>query len=478
MSISSRTYASQDNIPLRPNVLIVLCDDLGYGDLACYGHPEIKTPNLDRFAKEGLRLTSCYASHANCSPSRAGLMTGRTPFRAGIHNWIPYLSPMHLRSHEITIATVLQQADYETCHVGKWHLNGWFNLPGQPQPIDHGFDHWCSTQNNALPDHREPYNFVRNGVPLGPQQGYSSEIVATESIRWLRDGRDPGKQFFLFVCFHEPHEPIATRPRYAEMYMSSDDPSRSNYFGNVTQMDVAFGRIMRELDRTGLDDNTFVFFTSDNGPARTGYHNVGSSGPLREFKGHMYEGGLRVPGIVRWPGHIAPGSDSDEPVCGVDILPTICEIAGIAPPTERSLDGTSIVSLFTEKSIERSIPLYWQFNGSSSAPKVALRKGDWKILAMLDTEPKDRAGITDEDSRGIKSAKITGYELYNLRNDIGETTDLAASEPDKLRELKHELDKKYDEVREETPTWPAWIFARYEGQRIRWPEYRAKPREK
>jgi arylsulfatase A len=201
----------------RPNFVIVLADDLGYGDVACYGNAAIKTPHLDRFAKEGLRLTSCYAGHANCSPSRAALMTGRTPTRAGIYSAIPMLSPMHLRTNEITVATLLRGAGYATAHVGKWHLNGMFNLPGQPQPSDHGFEHWFSTQNNALPNHRNPYNFVRNGIPVGTITGYASQIVADEAIRWLREGRDRAKPFFLHVCLHEPHEPIATDKRFADL---------------------------------------------------------------------------------------------------------------------------------------------------------------------------------------------------------------------------------------------------------------------
>ncbi len=158
----------------RPNIVLVLADDLGYGDLACYGAKDVQTPNLDRFAAEGLRLTSCYAGHANCSPSRTALMTGRTPTRVGVRNWIPQDSPVHLRRSEITIATLLKRAGYATCHVGKWHLNGEFNKPTQPQPGDHGFDHWFSTQNNAVPNHRNPDNFVRNGKPVGKLEGYSA----------------------------------------------------------------------------------------------------------------------------------------------------------------------------------------------------------------------------------------------------------------------------------------------------------------
>ncbi|MBW3600736.1 MAG: sulfatase-like hydrolase/transferase, partial [Planctomycetes bacterium] len=329
-----------------PNFLVVLADDLGFGDLGCYGHPVIQTPNLDRFAAEGLRLTDCYAASANCSPARTGLMTGRTPYRCGIHNWIPMFSPMHVRAEEVTIATLLRRAGYKTCHVGKWHLNGRFNLPGQPQPNDHGFDHWFSTQNNALPSHRDPDNFVRNAEPVGRLEGYSAPLVAAEAIRWLREVRDPEKPFFLFVCFHEPHEPIATDARFAALYPSPDDPTLSAHHGNVTQMDDAFGRLMTAIDELGLRDDTLAFFTSDNGPAITRAHPHGSAGPLREKKGHVYEGGIRVPGLLRWPGKTKAGSESSEPVSGVDLLPTLCEIAGIRPPADRNLDGASFLPIF------------------------------------------------------------------------------------------------------------------------------------
>ena len=191
----------------KTNFLIILAADLGYGDVGCFGNRTIKTPNLDRLASQGIRLTSCYAAAPVCSPSRAGLLTGRTPSRVGVYDWIPAGHPMHLPRNEITVATLLQQAGYATCHVGKWHCNGEFNSPEQPQPGDHGFDHWFSTQNNAAPTHHNPVNFVRNGVPVGRLEGYSSHIVAGEAIHWLKDLRDPAKPFFLYVCFHEPHEP-------------------------------------------------------------------------------------------------------------------------------------------------------------------------------------------------------------------------------------------------------------------------------
>jgi arylsulfatase A len=458
----------------RPNIVLVLADDLGYGDLACYGAKDLQTPNLNRFAAEGLRLTSCYAGHGNCSPSRTALMTGRTPTRVGVRNWIPQDSPVHVRKSEITIATLLKRAGYATCHSGKWHMNGQFNEATQPQPGDHGFDHWFSTQNNALPSHRNPDNFVRNGKPVGKLEGYSSHLVVDEAVRWLSAGRDKAKPFFLYVCFHEPHEPIASDPKYTKLY-PSEDPSYSAHHGNITQMDDAFGRLMRTLDEQGLRDNTFVLFTSDNGPAITPGHPHGSSGPLRDKKGSLFEGGIRVPGIVRWPGNVKAGSESAEPICGVDFLPTACAIAGIAPPKDRALDGTSFLPVLAGEKIERSTPLYWHFNRAAGAPKVAMRVGDWKILATLDKPAPPRGNnITDEEERDFKEAKLAEFSLYNLKDDIGEKRDLAASESAKLAEMKALLQKKYDEVRSESPTWPAWKFTNAEGPRIQRPDYGKK----
>ena len=468
----------------KPNLVVVLCDDLGYGDLACYGHTVIKTPNIDRLADEGLRLTNCYSAAPNCSPARTGLMTGRTPYRVGVHNWIPMFSPMHVSDKEITVATLLRRAGYETCQAGKWHLGGRFNLSGQPQPNDHGFDHWFATQNNALPSHKDPDNFIRNGQAVGPLTGYSAQLVADEAIHWLNEGRHKSKPFFMYVCFHEPHEPIATDPEFSGMYPSPDDPSLSEHHGNVTQMDAAFGRLSKCLDDLGLRDNTLLFFTSDNGPAITSWHPHGSTGPLREKKGHVYEGGIRVPGIIRWPGHTKPGTESDEPVCGVDVLPTLCAVAGVPVPDDRAIDGTSFLPILEGKSIDRKTPLYWHFNYASSAPKVAMRVGDWKILAMMDQpQMKPTAGITEERQKWIKTAKLTTFELYNLREDIGETTDLAEKEPQRLAAMSARLRKLYREVCEESPVWPEWEWAKYEGGRIKaareagiWPTWK-KPKK-
>ena len=460
------THLTQAQIN-RPNILVVLCDDLGYGDLACYGHPKLQTPNIDKFAAEGLKFTDCYAASANCSPARTGLMTGRTPYRVGIHNWIPMFSPMHVSSREITIATLLQNSGYETCHVGKWHLNGRFNLKGQPQPDDHGFGHWFSTQNNCLPDHRFPWNFVRNGQPVGAIQNYASQIVTDEAIDWLSDLRDKSKPFFIYCCYHEPHEPIASAKKFRDLY-PSDDPSFSRHHGNVTQMDDAFGRLLASLDEQGLRENTLIFFTSDNGPAITNKHPHGSAGPLRDKKGTMYEGGIRVPGILQWPGKITPGAVSHEPICGTDVLPTLCEVAGLEIPQDRKIDGTSFLPALSGQPIDRKVPLYWQFNRANTEVKVVLRKGDWKILATLTGPEWSRGGdIQLADQLAMKQAELDRFELYNLKDDLAEEHDLSETNLEKLAELKPLLEAMYHDVRDESPIWPEWEFAKYEGMKIR-----------
>ena len=469
--------AQSDRQTSRPNILIVLADDLGYGDIGCYGHPKIKTPHLDRFAASGLKLTDCYAAHPNCSPARTGLMTGRTPFRVGVFNWIPMYSPVHVPRSEITVATLLRNAGYDTCHVGKWHLNGDFNMPSQPQPWDHGFNHWFSVQNNALPNHRNPNNFVRNGKPIGPLQGYSAELVSAEAEDWLEHKRDKSKPFFLFACFHEPHEPIASAKRFTDLY-PSDDPSYSAHHGNISQLDEGFGRVIGALDRLKLRDDTFVFFTSDNGPAITSIHPHGSSGPLRSKKGYVYEGGIRVPGLLQWPGHVTAGV-TDIPVSGIDVLPTLCELAGVPLPNNVTLDGASFLPVLRREPIDRTKPLYWQFNRTRGEVKVAIRDGDWKLLARLDKPgPTSGGGIDKGEIELIKTSELTGFELYNVKVDIAESRELSKSEPSVFERMQRQMTEIYHDVRDEVPTWPTWEWAKYESGKIVWPEYRGRKLKK
>jgi arylsulfatase A len=276
------------------------------------------------------------------------------------------------------------------------------------------------------------------------------------------------------VCFHEPHEPIATQDDHSKLYPSAD-PSYSAYYGNITQLDAGFGELMHALDELKLHDNTLVFFTSDNGPAITALHPHGSAGALRSKKGSVYEGGIRVPGILRWPGRASPGTVSDEPVSGVDWLPTLCEVTGTQPPSDRAIDGASILPALDARPIRRQTPLYWHFNAADGKPKVAMRLGEWKILAdMTGPQVRQTGAILAEAQRALKTAGLDRFELYNLRQDASESIDLGPNEPQRLRALSRTLDNLYRSVRDESPTWPVWEFVNYEGERIEWPRYRRR----
>jgi len=414
--------------PAKPNIIVLLCDDLGYGDLSCFANLSTRTPNLDRLAQEGVKLTHCYSSSPVCSPSRAGLMTGRTPNRLGIRDWIPQGSGIFLRPQEITIAQLLRKAGYRTCHVGKWHLNSRIN-GSEPTPGDAGFEHWLYTQNNAAPSHLDPTNFVRNGQRTGPLKGPASHIVVDEAMRWLDGVKD--QPFFLNVWFHETHEPVAAADEFLAMYPDETNIDRRHYFGDVSQMDAAVGKLMKYLDEHGLRENTLVLFSSDNGPEtlkryKAGTRSYGSPGPLRGMKLHITEAGYRVPGIIRFPGHIKPGIVSTEPVCHVDLLPTFCALAGIDAPRDRALDGASILPLFENKAIRRPHPLYWQYDFAISHPWViSLRDGPWKLLA---------------------NASLDRFELYYIADDIGEKHDLAAEYPERVRAMAAVMKKLHTEI--------------------------------
>ncbi|MCH2183592.1 MAG: sulfatase-like hydrolase/transferase [Mariniblastus sp.] len=418
----------------KPNVVVFLTDDQGWGDLGCYGHPRIQSPHLDEFASQGLRLTQCYSACSVCSPSRSAILTGRTPYRNGVWRWIPAGSQYHLRTSEITIAELLKANGYDTCHVGKWHLNGKFNSPEQPQPNDHGYDHWMATQNNAAPHHMNPTNFVRNGEALGRANGPSSVVCAEEAVHWLQARKDKQRPFFLTVWTHEPHLPIESAEKYMRPYEDLDDEGIRQHHGNITQLDDAFGRLMTGLDQMGYRDNTLVIFTSDNGPEGKGTsgRTRGSTGGLRGRKRSSHEGGIRVPGLIRWPGHVEPGTESDEPVIGSDIFSTLCAIVDIPLPADRTIDGASLLPLFRGRPVERTEPLYWRNHLAPAESRVAMRVGDWKILGSDD---------------------LQRFELYNMRDDWQEKTDLKSKHPEKFEQLKRQLIEMDAAVLKEGPDW-------------------------
>jgi arylsulfatase A len=419
-----------------PNIVIFLADDLGWGDLGCYGHPIVHSPHLDAFARQGIRLTQCYAASAVCSPSRSAILTGRTPHRNGVFTWIQAGSELHLRTSELALPKLLKEQGYTTCHVGKWHLSGKFNDPSQPQPDDHGYDWWLGTLHNAAPSHKNPNNFVRNHQPVGPLEGYSGPIVVEEAIQWLQDQRDRSRPFFLAVWTHETHLPIESAPQFQEPYAGLTDPDLRQHHGDVTQLDHAFGMLMKALDEQGLTGSTFVFFTSDNGPEGDGKKGRlrGATGGLRGRKRTMYEGGIRVPGIARWPGKITPGSTCDAPVIGSDLFPTVLGLAGARPPTDRVIDGADILPVLLGKArtAVRREPLYWRLNMAEQGLHIAIREGNWKLLASKD---------------------LRTFELYNLNDDPNETTDLCAREPARLAAMRKDLLALDDQIMAEGPDW-------------------------
>lgn len=427
-----------------PNVVIFLTDDMGWGDLACYGHPVIKSPNLDRFAGEGVRFTQCYSACGVCSPSRSSVLTGRTPYRNGVWRWIPSGHYTHLRESEVTLPELLKTKGYATCHVGKWHLNGHFNKETQPQPNDHGYDHWMATQNNAAPSHKNPTNFVLNGKAMGRLEGFSAPLVAGEAIRWLADVRDKTKPFLLSVWTHEPHLPIESSPEFMAPYSNIADDGIRQHHGNITQIDHAFGMLMKGLKELGLHDDTIVFFTSDNGPEGNGRsgRTRGSTGGLRGRKRDSHEGGIRVPGMVRWPGHIDPGTVSTVPVIGSDIFSTVAGIVDIPLPDNRTIDGTDIRPAFKGQPVNRAVPLFWRTHIAPEKSHAAMRIGAWKIVA-------DRS--------------LSEFQLYEIEKDPKELNDLAGKQPAKLAVMK----AKFLEV---------WRGIEAEGPREWW--QKEQPRKK
>ncbi len=426
-----------------PNVVVFYVDDLGYADLGVYGSPVIRTPHLDRFAAEGVRLTDYYAPAPNCSPSRAGLLTGRFPARVGLHDIVDSRSSqMRLPEAEVTLAEFLAAAGYTTFHGGKWHMTPW--RKGQPDPaLSHGFE-------------------VSNAPGM-----LAHEVVAKFDA-YLTNRDDKTQPVFAYLATPEPHTPIEKklRPEFRNVYdteavaeqlaalgfggieRSQNDPRKAAaYFALVTQMDDAFGRLLAVLDKHGMRDNTLVVFASDNGPEfRSGYA-FGSVDGLRGAKGYVYEGGIRVPAILRYPPLLPAGSSVTAPVGGVDLFPTVAALAGLALPAGPELDGVDVLPALRGESFARPQPLYWSIWAGNGGVQYAMRAGDWKILAETNPLAPDMPVIEH-----IKSSTFVRYELYNLADDPGETRDLARAEPVKLAELRERFLALHADIIEDSPT--------------------------
>ena len=435
----------------RPNVIQILTDDQGWGDLASYGHAQIKTPHITKLAADGIRFTACYSGGATCSPSRATLLTGRTPYRNGVYRWLPLGSSIHLQKHEVTLPQLLRKGGYQTAHLGKWHLSYYsekrtaegysdfvFGREGEPTMNDYGYDYTFITGNVARPSHRNPLNFFLNGKPVGEIKGYSAQIVAKQFDHWLSQERQPAKPFFMTIWLHEPHGPIKSDPRWIARYegLKDADKNLKQYYANVTQIDEAVGSIIDSLKKAGIHENTMVWYTSDNGPegrdaTKVGTTYRGSTGGLRGRKRHTHEGGIRVPGIITWPAVLKDaGRVVDTPVTGADFFPTVLEAAQQPLPDTITIDGQSLLPIVKEGPFERVKPLYWRNNHNEY--RVALRDGDWKILA----------------TKGFEK-----FELYHIKDDPGETREMSKQRPEIFERMKEALLNYDKEVMEEARWW-------------------------
>lgn len=421
----------------QPNILLIYVDDLGYGDLSSFGHPVIQSPNIDELASKGVTLTNYYAPSPLCSPSRAALLTGRYPYRTGIKSWIPEGTDIFLKEDEVTLAESLKSAGYKTALVGKWHLNSDLGSNEEPQPGDQGFDYFFGHNAFQIPTNKNPTNIYRNGELLGTQKGYTAELYANEAIEWLEQQDD--KPFFLFLGMAEPHTTIENPEEYNALYKEYTQgevvpiPSGEKnipkdkliargpgeYFANITYMDHQVGRVLKRLKTLGLTDNTIIVFTSDNGPVTSNWlawyevNAYGSTGGYKGRKHFLYEGGIKVPAFIVYPGVTKPGTRSDELVVGIDLFPTLSLAGGAEIPTDRKIDGMDITSVLTGASVpERNV--VWALPSASDL-EFAIRAGDWKLL--LDRERKPR-------------------ELYDLADDPLELINLIAKHPEKVKTLE------------------------------------------
>lgn len=452
-----------------PNVIVVLVDDLGWMDLGCQGSDFYSTPNIDRLAATGMRFTDGYASCAVCSPTRAALMTGRSPARLGITDWIRAefqlsarqwpnirdrfgyhrtgsadrelhtpVNELQLPHSEITLAELLKPIGYASAFIGKWHLGGRGHLP-----VDQGFDeNYGGWDYGQPPSYFDPFVQLPRlpmGIPtLAPRQPgeYLTDREADEAVRFIERNKD--RPFLLYLSHYAVHTPIQAKKDLIGRYealrdgQGQDDPV---YAAMVHSVDDAMGRLLETLDRTGLTDRTLIVFTGDNG----GLDRQGrptENAPLRSGKGYAYEGGLRTPWIVRWPGVTNAGAVSREPIASIDLLPTIAAAVGTRPPADRAIDGIDLgPALRGGKLPDRA--LVWHFphyrHGPGHDPYSVIRQGDWKLIRFYD--PAET-------------------ELYNLADDLGEANDLAGSMQTKAKQLEALLDEQLEDVGARLPIAP------------------------
>jgi arylsulfatase A-like enzyme len=400
-----RSAKANQKVTGRPNIVLIVSDDQGYGDSSCYDHPkEVSTPNIDRLAGEGIRLTNGYASAYVCAPTRAGLLTSRYQQRFGFYSGPD--SRVGLPLSEVTIADMLRKRGYATAVIGKWHVG----IEPEYHPLKRGFDEFYGFLGHGAHDYfkleitNEFNSIYRNDKPIN-DTGYLTDNLARESVSFIE--RHQNQPFFLYLPFNAVHWPLQALEKYIKRF-NTGDKNRDIYLAMLMSMDEAVGKVLDALKRTGADDNTLIIFFSDNGGAKKNFAN---NGALRDFKHSVYEGGIRVPFIVRWPGRLPKGTVCSEPVISLDVLPTICAAAGAALPDDRVYDGKNMLGVLRG---QMKGPLHKTLFWYDGEKQWAVREGKWKLLF-------NREG---------------SLELYDLEADISEQNNLAKQNPEIVRRLQ------------------------------------------
>ncbi|QDV51635.1 sulfatase [Gimesia fumaroli] len=419
----------------RPNIVLIMADDLGYGDLSCYGSKNCNTPQLDRLAARGMKFTDFHSSGTVCSPTRAGLLTGRYQQRAGIDG-VVYADPKKNRHHglqknEITLAQCLQSAGYQTGMFGKWHLG----YQRQYNPTFRGFQQFVGYVSGNVDyfahlDGTGVFDWWHDAELNREEQGYVTHLITDHAVDFIRQQKE--QPFFVYIAHeavHYPYQGPGDKPMRKEGVGDIKSAKRKDianaYREMNTEMDRGIGKVVAVLKELDLTENTLIFFLSDNGA-----NNKGSNGALRGFKGNVWEGGHRVPAIACWPGQIPAGSLCEETVISIDLMPTILELANASVPARHQLDGMSLAKLMTEQQKLKPRTIFWDYNGRS-----AVRQGPWKLV--------------------LNQNRKTPVELFNLQDDIAESTNLATKKPERVQQMQAAFAAWKEEVTRTATPQPA-----------------------
>ncbi|MFM7520785.1 MAG: sulfatase-like hydrolase/transferase [Planctomycetota bacterium] len=410
LSLVSCLWVSRPGSAAPPNVLVIYADDLGWGELGCQGNREIPTPHIDSLARDGVRCTQGYVAATYCSPSRAGLLTGRYPTRFG-HEFNAVAQQTGLHLDETTLATRLKSLGYATVCIGKWHLGG------KPPylPTARGFDQFYGTLGNTPFFHPKQFIDSRRStevVPVDDPAFYTTEAYAQRAVEWLEDRK--GEPWFLYLPFNAQHAPLEAPQKYLDRFATIPEGKRRTFAAMMSAMDDAIGRVLETVRALGQEENTLVWFIADNGGPTAG--TTSGNGPLRGFKMTTFEGGPRVPFLVKWTGKLPAGKVYDLPVMNLDVVPTVLAAAGKPVDAAARLDGVDILPYLSGRQTGRPHDsMYWR-----CGEQWAVRKGDWKLVVSKGGSGKP--------------------ELYDLSSDVGEQRDRAAAEPARVAELQ----KLYD----------------------------------